>query len=145
MRALVQRVKKSKLYVNGLYKGEIEKGIVLLVGFGKGDTEDKLDYLAKKIVSLRIFEDENGRMNNSILDINGEIMVISQFTLYGDCSKGNRPDFTKAEKPEFAKNLFEKFLKKLKNYNLKIVEGEFGEKMIVEIHNDGPCSLVLEK
>ncbi|MCM8818425.1 MAG: D-aminoacyl-tRNA deacylase [Candidatus Omnitrophica bacterium] len=127
------------------YKGEIGKGIVLLVGFGKGDVEDKLDYFEKKIISLRIFEDENGKMNNSILDINGEIMIVPQFTLYGDCSKGNRPDFTKAEKPEVAKILFEKFVDKFKIYNIKIVEGEFGEKMLVEIHNDGPCSLILEK
>lgn len=145
MRIFVQRVKKAKLYVKDYFKGEIERGIVLFVGIGKGDTEDKIDYLVKKIVSLRIFEDENGKMNNSILDVNGEIMVVSQFTLYGDCSRGNRPDFTMAEKPELAKILFEKFVEKLKSYNIKIIEGEFGEKMVVEIHNDGPCSLLLEK
>ncbi len=145
MKAIVQRVKKAKLYVEEVYKGEIKKGIVVFLGIGKGDTVDKIDYFVKKIPSLRIFEDENGKMNYSIFDIKGEIMVVSQFTLYGDCTRGNRPDFTMAEKSEVAKIIFEKFVEKIKNLDIKLVAGEFGKKMIVEIYNDGPCTLILEK
>ncbi len=145
MRAIVQRVKKARLYIEDALKGEIGKGIVVFLGIGRGDTEEKIDYFIRKIVSLRIFEDKNGKMNYSILDIGGEIIIVSQFTLYGDCKKGNRPDFTEAEKPEIAKVLFEKFTERLKNFNLKIVEGEFGKKMMVEIFNDGPCTFILEK
>ena len=145
MKILIQRAKEAKLYVENVYKGSIGKGIVVFVGIGKGDKEEKIEYLVRKILLLRIFEDENGKMNYSISDIKGEIMVVSQFTLYGDCRKGNRPDFTMAEDGKLAKEIYNKFLKKLKESNLKIVEGEFGKKMLVEIHNDGPCTLILEK
>jgi len=145
MKAIIQRVKKARLYVENIYKGSIGKGIVVFIGIGKGDKEEKIEYLVRKILLLRIFEDENGKMNYSISDIKGEIMVVSQFTLYGDCRKGNRPDFTMAEDGKLAEEIYNKFLKKLKESNLKIVEGEFGKKMLVEIHNDGPCTLILEK
>ena len=145
MKAIIQRVKEARLYVENIYKGSIGKGIVVFIGIGKGDKEEKIEYLVRKILLLRIFEDENGKMNYSISDIKGEIMVVSQFTLYGDCRKGNRPDFTMAEDGKLAEEIYNKFLKKLKESNLKIVEGEFGKKMLVEIHNDGPCTLILEK
>jgi len=145
MKAMIQRVKEARLYVENIYKGSIGKGIVVFIGIGKGDKEEKIEYLIRKILLLRIFEDENGKMNYSISDIKGEIMVVSQFTLYGDCRKGNRPDFTMAEDGKLAEEIYNKFLRKLKESNLKIVEGEFGKKMLVEIHNDGPCTLILEK
>jgi len=145
MKAIIQRVKEARLYVENIYKGSIGKGIVVFIGIGKGDKEEKIEYLVRKILLLRIFEDENGKMNYSISDIKGEIMVVSQFTLYGDCRKGNRPDFTMAEDGKLAEEIYNKFLMKLKESNLKIVEGEFGKKMLVEIHNDGPCTLILEK
>jgi D-tyrosyl-tRNA(Tyr) deacylase len=145
MKILIQRVKEAKLYVENVYKGSIGKGIVVFIGIGKGDKEEKIEYMVRKILSLRIFEDENGKMNYSVSDIKGEIMVVSQFTLYGDCRKGNRPDFTMAEDGKIAEGIYNKFLGKLKESNLKTVEGEFGKKMLVEIHNDGPCTLILEK
>lgn len=145
MRLVIQRVKKAKLFVEDKEKGEIGKGLVVLVGIGKGDTEDKIDYIIKKILSLRIFEDENGKMNYSIIDTGGDLMIVSQFTLYGNCSGGNRPDFTMAEKGKIAEEFYNKFIEKIRNTNLKIVEGEFGKKMTVEIHNDGPCTIILEK
>jgi len=145
VKAIIQRVKEARLYVENIYKGSIGKGIVVFIGIGKGDKEEKIEYLVRKILLLRIFEDENGKMNYSISDIKGEIMVVSQFTLYGDCRKGNRPDFTMAEDGKLAEEIYNKFLMKLKESNLKIVEGEFGKKMLVEIHNDGPCTLILEK
>ncbi|HOK55756.1 MAG TPA: D-aminoacyl-tRNA deacylase [bacterium] len=145
MRLVIQRVSKAKLFVEEKEKGEIEKGLVILLGIGKGDTEDKIDYVIKKILSLRIFEDENGKMNYSVSDICGDLMIVSQFTLYGDCTGGNRPDFTMAEKGEIAEKLYNKFIEKIKKSNVKIVEGEFGKKMTVEIHNDGPCTIILER
>jgi D-tyrosyl-tRNA(Tyr) deacylase len=145
MKAIIQRVKEAKLYVESVYKGSIKKGIVVFVGIGRGDNEEKIEYISRKILLLRIFEDEKGKMNYSISDIKGEIMVVSQFTLYGDCRKGNRPDFTMAEDGKLAEEIYNKFLEKIKESELKIVEGEFGKKMLVEIHNDGPCTLILEK
>lgn len=145
MKVLIQRVKKARLYINEIFKGEIGKGLVVFVGIKKNDTEDKIDYFVKKILSLRIFEDENRKMNYSVVEIKGEIMIVPQFTLYGDCLKGNRPDFTNAEEPKIARLFFEKFVEKMKKSNIKIVEGKFGAKMLVEIVNDGPCTLILEK
>jgi len=145
MKVVIQRVKEAKLYVENVYRGRIGKGIVIFIGIGKGDSEEKIEYIVRKILSLRIFEDEKEKMNYSVSDIKGEIMVVSQFTLYGDCRKGNRPDFTMAEKGEIAEVIYKKFLERIKEANLKIVEGEFGKKMLVEIHNDGPCTLILEK
>ncbi len=145
MKVVIQRVKEAKLYVENVYRGRIGKGILIFIGIGKGDSEEKIEYIVRKILSLRIFEDEKEKMNYSVSDIKGEIMVVSQFTLYGDCRKGNRPDFTMAEKGEIAEVIYKKFLERIKEANLKIVEGEFGKKMLVEIHNDGPCTLILEK
>lgn len=145
MKAVIQRVKEAKIFVEGNFKGKIGKGIVVFVGIGKGDTEQIAEYLAKKVLSLRIFEDENGKMNCSVLDISGEIMVVSQFTLYGDCRKGNRPDFTSAEKGEIAEKIFNFFVEKIKEVKTQVICGEFGKKMLVEIHNDGPCTIIMEK
>ncbi|MGC8976767.1 MAG: D-aminoacyl-tRNA deacylase [Candidatus Ratteibacteria bacterium] len=145
MKIVIQRVKEAKLYIENEFKGKIGRGLVIFVGVKKGDDEEKIDYFIKKILSLRIFEDEDGKMNYSVSDINGEIMIISQFTLYGDCVKGNRPDFTNAEKKENAKKIFEKFVEKIKKSYEKIIIGDFGKKNLVEIHNDGPCTLILEK
>ncbi|MFN4226827.1 MAG: D-aminoacyl-tRNA deacylase [Candidatus Ratteibacteria bacterium] len=145
MRAVIQRVKKAKLFIEDKEKGEIGKGLVVFLGIGIGDDESKIDYIIKKILSLRIFEDENGKMNYSVLDIGGDLMIVSQFTLYGDCRRGNRPDFTQAEKGEVAERIYDKFIEKIKESNIKIVEGEFGAKMCIEIYNDGPCTIILEK
>lgn len=145
MKLVIQRVKEAKLYVEGIFKGKIGKGIVVFIGIGKGDTEEKIDYFVKKVLSLRIFEDENGKMNYSLSDIGGDLMIISQFTLYGNCQNGNRPDFVMAEKGEIAEKIFKKFVEKITNLYPKVVEGEFGKKMLVEIDNDGPCTLILEK
>ncbi|MCS7180146.1 MAG: D-aminoacyl-tRNA deacylase [bacterium] len=145
MKVVIQRVKKAKLFVEDIEKGEIGKGIVVLLGIGKGDTEDKIEYLIKKILSLRIFEDEKRKMNYSVSDIKGEVMIVSQFTLYGNCTNGNRPDFTMAEKGEIAEKIYNKFIEKIKNSSIKVIEGEFGKKMTVEIHNDGPCTIILEE
>lgn len=145
MRILVQRVKKAKLYVEDIKKGEINQGLVLFVGFKKGDKIENFEFFKKKILNLRVFEDEKNKMNYSVLDLKGELMIIPQFTLYGDCSKSNRPDFTMAEKSEIAKILFEKFVEMFENIELKTIIGEFGKKMIVEIYNDGPCTIMLEK
>ncbi|MCM8784678.1 MAG: D-aminoacyl-tRNA deacylase [Candidatus Omnitrophica bacterium] len=145
MRVVIQRVKKAKLFIEDKEKGKIGKGLVVFLGIGVGDDESKIDYIIKKILSLRIFEDENRKMNYSVVDIGGDLMVVSQFTLYGDCKRGNRPDFTQAEKGEIAEKIYNKFIEKIKKSDIKIVEGEFGKKMCVEIHNDGPCTIILEK
>lgn len=145
MKLVVQRVKKAVLYVERNLKGEIGKGIVVFVGVGKNDKEEDSIYLANKVYLLRIFEDNSGRMTYSLKQIDGEIMVVSQFTLYGSCRKGNRPDFTKAEKSEKAFFLYKKFLEELQKKDIKkIVSGEFGKKMLVEIQNDGPVTLIIE-
>ena len=145
MKVLVQRVKKAVLYVEGNLKGEIGRGMVVFVGVGKNDKEEDSIYLANKVYSLRIFEDSSGKMTYSLNQIDGEIMIVSQFTLYGDCRKGNRPDFTKAEKSQIAYSLYKKFLEEMEKKEIKkIVSGEFGKKMLVEIHNDGPVTLIIE-
>lgn len=144
MKVVIQRVKKASLTVDGKYKGEIGKGLVVFVGIGKGDGEEEIEYIGRKIISLRIFEDENGKMNYSLKDIDGEIMIVPQFTLYGDCSRGNRPDFTSAEEPQIAKEIYLNFLKFFEGKLKKIVSGKFGSKMVVEIHNDGPVTIIME-
>ena len=145
MKVVVQRVKKASLFVEENYRGEIGEGIVALAGFKKNDGEREIKYIVDKIYNLRIFEDENGKMNYSIEKIKGEIMVVPQFTLYGDVSHSNRPDFTKAEEFSKAKNLFEMFVEEMKKKGAKLLCGEFGKKMLVEIHNDGPVTIIIEK
>jgi len=148
LRAIVQRVSEASVSVkeNESLKeiNKIRKGLVVLLGVGKEDGENDAEYLAEKISNLRIFPDENDRMNLSILDVGGEILVISQFTLYGDCRKGRRPDFTSAAPPEIVESLYEKFMEKVKAKGVKIKSGEFQARMLVDIRNDGPVTILLE-
>ena len=143
MRILVQRSLKSSVTVNNKIIGSIEKGLVLFVGFTDGDTSKEIDYLVKKVINLRIFDDENGIMNKSILDVGENILSISQFTLYANTSKGNRPSYIKAMNGEIAKNLYDEFNKKLSEY-VSVETGIFGADMKVNIMNDGPITILLE-
>lgn len=144
MKVVLQRSIASSVKVNGQVIGAIDRGIVILVGFTEGDNSDKIDYMVKKIVNLRIFDDDYGVMNKSILDVGGSILSISQFTLYADTSKGNRPSYIKAMSGDKAKLLYEEFNNKLKNY-AKVETGEFGTEMFVEIQNDGPVTIIIER
>ncbi|WP_338470362.1 D-aminoacyl-tRNA deacylase [Niallia sp. XMNu-256] len=144
MRIVVQRSKKASVTVNDQVVGEIDKGLVLLVGVTHDDTEEDAAFLADKIVNLRIFEDENEKMNHSLLDVGGSILSVSQFTLYGDCRKGRRPNFMGAAKPEQARNLYDTFNKLLREKNVHVETGEFGAMMDVSLINDGPVTLIIE-
>ena len=143
MRVVVQRSKYSKVEVDSKLVNEIPFGLVLLVGFTEGDSEKKIEKIAKKIVNLRIFDDENGVMNKSILDVGGQILSISQFTLYGDANKGNRPSYIKALNGKEAIKLYESFNMELNKY-VKTLSGVFGADMEVSILNDGPVTILLE-
>ncbi len=145
MKIVVQRVKSSSVTINNEVYSKINSGLMLLFGVEKNDTEDFLDFMVHKILNLRIFNDENGKMNLSIKDIQGEILVVSQFTLAGDCKKGLRPSFDNAMQPDIANEYYEKFVSKLKESNLKIETGVFGADMKVELINDGPVTFILEK
>lgn len=144
MRAIVQRVVKGKVTVDERTVGEIGKGLVVLLGIGQEDGEKDIEYLADKIMNLRIFEDESGKMNVSLLDIQGELLLVSQFTLYGDCRKGKRPSYDKAARPEAARELYESFVRYCKGYGTKVETGEFQAMMQVKIYNDGPVTLLLD-
>ena len=144
MRVLVQRSKKSSVSVNNKIIGKINKGLVLLVGFTEGDSSKEINYLIKKILNLRIFDDENGVMNKSVLDVGGSILSISQFTLYADTKKGNRPSYIKALSGEQAIKLYDEFNEKLSDY-IEVETGLFGADMKVNILNDGPITILLEK
>lgn len=147
MRALVQRVTQGSVEIpSQQYSASISKGLVILLGVKEGDTIDNLNFVADKCSNLRIFEDENDKMNLSIREINGEVLIISQFTLYGDARKGNRPSFTDAARPEIAEKLYNKFINRMKE-NLgeeKVKGGMFGEMMLVKIFNDGPVTIMVE-
>ena len=143
MRVLLQRSKNSKVTINGKINGSIEKGYVCLVGFTNGDTKELIDKMVKKIINLRVFEDENEKMNLSILDVNGSILSISQFTLYADATKGNRPSFVNALNPNEASKLYDYFNEKLNEF-LHVETGIFGCDMKVEIYNDGPVTIILD-
>ena len=145
MRAVVQRVKHTSLRVDGQLISEIPFGLTVFLGVKTGDVEASADYLAKKIASLRIFEDENGKMNRSVQDVGGEVLMVSQFTLYGDASHGNRPSFTLAERPERANELYEYAVKTLQGYGIPVKKGVFGADMQIEQRNDGPVTILLEK
>ena len=145
MKLVIQRVKKSSVKVDNKLIGDIGKGFLVLIGVGQNDKKEVADYLVQKLIKLRIFEDEQGKMNLSIKDINGELLIISQFTLYADCSGGNRPSFTNAAKPEIANELYEYFIEKCKQENIKVEKGIFGADMKVELLNDGPVTIILEK
>lgn len=144
MRAVVQRVKSSKVEVRGKVIGSIKVGLNVLLGVCKGDTQKDVEYLVDKILGLRIFEDEFEKMNKSLLDVGGELLVISQFTLYGDCRKGKRPSFIEALGGENAEKLYEDFVKKCKNTLKDVQTGEFGADMLVSIENDGPVTLMID-
>lgn len=144
MRVVVQRVTSSKVIVEDRVAGSINKGLNLLIGISKEDTEEDLLYLRDKVVNLRIFEDENDKMNLSLLDVSGDILAISQFTLYGDCRRGRRPNFMEAEGGERAKYLYKRFVELLKETNLKVETGEFGAHMKAYIQNEGPVTLILD-
>ena len=144
MRVLVQRSGNSSVAVDGKTIGAIDKGVVLLVGFTDGDTIEQIEYLAKKVVNLRIFEDENGVMNKSLLDCGGDILSISQFTLYADTKKGNRPSYVNALGGDKALPLYDLFNKELSKYT-HVETGKFGADMKVSINNDGPVTIMLEK
>ena len=144
MRAVVQRVKKASVSVGGEIIGEIDKGLMVLFAVGKEDNEQDLEYMRDKITGLRIFHDENEKMNLSLIDIKGELLVVSQFTLYGDCRKGKRPGFTDAGLPEEAKRLYLKFIEECRKLGIKVAEGEFGADMDVSIVNHGPVTMLID-
>ena len=144
MRVILQRVKEAKVTVEDKVVGQIQKGIVLLVGAKIGDTEEDAKYLADKCVNLRIFEDQDQKMNLSAKDIGAEVLVVSQFTLYGDTRKGRRPSFTDALEPALAEKLYLKFIEEIKASGLKTESGIFGAKMLVQIFNWGPVTFILD-
>lgn len=144
MRAVVQRVSHAQVKVDGKVVGKIEKGYLVLLGVKEGDTKKEADFLANKVVNLRVFEDENDKMNLSIKDVGGEMLIVSQFTLYGDASHGNRPSFTEAARPEEANSLYEYFCDKV-GQEVHVEKGVFQAEMKVELLNDGPVTILLEK
>jgi D-aminoacyl-tRNA deacylase len=145
MRVVIQRVKEASVTIEGQVKSEITEGLLILLGIEEADNQDDINWLTAKIANLRIFGDENGLMNRSIMDIQGEIMVVSQFTLHASTKKGNRPSFLKAAKPNIAVPLYEQFVDELKMVSgLKVLTGEFGADMKVALINDGPVTIVID-
>jgi D-tyrosyl-tRNA(Tyr) deacylase len=144
MRAVVQRVKSAAVYVDDRCTGKIGTGLLVFVGVGKGDGEKDLSFFSSKLPDLRVFEDAAGKFNLSLKDVGGEMLVVSQFTLYADCSKGRRPSFIDAEDPAVAKNLYEQLILKLRNQGIPVETGEFQAKMEVHLVNDGPVTLLLD-
>ena len=145
MKALIQRVKRASVTVDGAKISEISKGILVFLGVEKEDVFENAEKLADKICKLRIFEDENEKMNKSLLDVSGEMLIVSQFTLCGDCKKGTRPSFDKSAPPEIANELYEYFISKIKEYEVPVQTGKFGAMMKVELVNDGPVTFLIEK
>ncbi|KAA8672444.1 D-aminoacyl-tRNA deacylase [Clostridium sp. HV4-5-A1G] len=144
MRAVVQRVKSSKVEVNGKTIGEIGNGLNVLLGISVEDKDEDITYMKDKILNLRIFEDENGKLNKSLLDVKGELIIISQFTLYGDCRKGRRPSFIRALPGDKANLIYEKFIGECKNSVDRVESGKFGADMLVTIENDGPVTILVD-
>jgi D-tyrosyl-tRNA(Tyr) deacylase len=144
MRAVIQRVKSAEVLVDGRVSGRIGNGLLVFVGVGKGDGESDVSYLTSKLPELRIFEDTSGKFNLSLKEIGGEILIVSQFTLYSDCKKGRRPSFAEAEEPTIAKNLYDRLVAKLRDQKISVQTGEFQAKMEVHLINDGPVTLLLD-
>ncbi|NQT24472.1 D-tyrosyl-tRNA(Tyr) deacylase [candidate division KSB1 bacterium] len=144
MRAVIQRVSKASVTVDSIVVGQIGRGLMILLGVKSTDSEEDLDWLAEKCVNLRIFENAAGKFHHSLLDIEGEALIVSQFTLYGDTRRGRRPSFTDAAPPEIAEPLYEQFVQKLKQKGVYVETGQFAAMMDVEIHNDGPVTLTLD-
>ncbi|MDD2404487.1 MAG: D-tyrosyl-tRNA(Tyr) deacylase [Lentisphaerae bacterium] len=144
MRVLIQRVRAGSVTINGLEKLSIEQGLVILLGITHTDSIGDVDYLVEKTINLRVFEDDGGKMNLALRDVGGDVLIVSQFTLYGNCVKGRRPGFDAAASPEHAIPLYEKFIEKFKQNGINTVTGEFGAKMLVDIQNDGPVTIMLE-
>ena len=144
MRAVVQRVSSSKVTVDEEVVGNINNGLLVLLGVTHDDTSKDVDYMVDKVTNLRIFEDENDKMNLSLKDINGEVLAVSQFTLYGDCRRGRRPSFSDAARPEVANPLYEEFVKKISDLGINVSTGKFGAHMMVDLINDGPVTILLE-
>lgn len=145
MKLVIQRVSEAKVEVENKIVGKIGKGFLVLFGAKEGDTKEQADFLVKKLYNLRVFKDENDKMNLSINDIDGELLIVSQFTLYADCQKGNRPSFTNAAKPDIANELYEYFIEECKKMVKKVEKGIFGADMKVSLLNDGPVTIILEK
>lgn len=144
MKALLQRVTSSSVSASGAVVGRIGKGITVFIGVVGDDTQEDIDWLAEKIVNLRIFDDEDDKMNLSVKDVDGEILIVSQFTLCGDCRKGRRPSWSKAARPEFANEMYEKFIKAVEKEGVRTAHGIFQAYMSVEIQNDGPVTLMID-
>jgi D-tyrosyl-tRNA(Tyr) deacylase len=145
MRIVVQRVARARVMVEGEVVGEIGRGLLLLVGIGHGDGEEQIGWLANKVLNLRIFADEEGRMDRSLCDVGGEVLAVPQFTLYGDARKGRRPSFDRAAPPQEAEPLFRRFVAELEQSGLRVEQGVFRAHMSVELTNDGPVTLILER
>ncbi|HPT40855.1 MAG TPA: D-aminoacyl-tRNA deacylase [Candidatus Gastranaerophilaceae bacterium] len=145
MKALIQRVKKASVEIDGKIYSQIKSGLLVFLGVSKSDTKENAQKLAQKVLSLRIFEDEHGKMNKSVLDVQGEILIVSQFTLLGDCKKGTRPSFDDAASPENAKKLYEEFVKIISDSGTRVKTGKFQAMMDVSLINDGPVTFMIEK
>ena len=145
MKLVDQRDKKAEVKVDGNIIGKIDKGFLVLIGIKVGDTKEQADYLVKKLCNLRVFSDENDKMNLSIKDVKGKLLIVSQFTLYGDCSQGNRPSFIEAARPEEANPLYEYFCNQCELNDIEVQKGIFGADMKVELINDGPVTIIIEK
>ena len=145
MKLVIQRVKKAEVKVDGQTVGKIDEGFLVLIGIKVGDTKEQADYLVKKLCNLRVFSDENGKMNKSLNDVKGKLLIVSQFTLNANCSDGNRPSFIEAARPEDAIPLYEYFCNECMKKNIEVQKGIFGADMKVELLNDGPVTIVMEK
>ena len=145
MGVVLQRVAEASVSIGGTVVGAIQRGYCLLVGFTHGDTSGQVDWMAEKVTGLRLFSDAAGKMNLGLTDVGGALLVVSQFTLYADASKGRRPSFIDAARPELAVPLYQEFLESLRGRGLTVAAGEFGADMMVEIHNDGPVTLILDR
>ena len=145
MKLIIQRVSNASVEIDNKIFSNISKGFLVLIGITHTDTKENAEYLVKKLCNLRIFEDENKKMNLSIKDVKGELLIVSQFTLYADTAKGNRPSFINAAKPDMAEKLYEYFIKKCEEENIKVSTGKFGAKMKINLINNGPVTIILEK